>query len=58
MNDLNTFGDRIVELQNIKINLYPMSSQFSPSELYITPQCGTENIKIYLIIFQKLTELY
>jgi hypothetical protein len=40
MNDMNTFGDRIVELQNIKSNLYPMSSQFLPSELYITPQCG------------------
>jgi hypothetical protein len=35
-----------------------MSSQFSPSELYITPQCGEhQNIKIYLINFQKLTEV-
>jgi hypothetical protein len=36
-----------------------MSSQFSPSELYITPQCG-EHRKHQNILdkFSKLTELY
>jgi hypothetical protein len=57
---MNTFGDRIVEPKTLgKSNLYPMSSQFLPSELYITPQCGehrkTSNI-LLINFLQKLTE--
>ena len=38
--EIDTFGDRIVHLINIRHNLYPMSGQFSPHVLYLTPQCG------------------
>ena len=38
--DLETFGDKIVELTNLRSNLHPMSSEFEPHTLYLTPQCG------------------
>lgn len=38
--DLNTFGDSIADLRNIIYNLHPMSAQFEPHKLYLTPQCG------------------
>jgi hypothetical protein len=38
--DLETWGDRIVELINLSNNLHPMSGDFVPHKLYLTPQCG------------------
>jgi len=38
--DLETWGDRIVELCNLSSNLHPMSGDFVPHKLYLTPQCG------------------
>ena len=38
--DLETWGDRIAELCNVWENLHPMSAEFTPAKLYLTPQCG------------------
>jgi hypothetical protein len=58
-NDLETFGDKIAELINVKRNLYPMSSSFHPFELYTTPQCGEYEIhQILLEQFVKINKGY
>lgn len=38
--NLEAFGDRLAKLVNVSINLHPMSGQFAPHVLYLTPQCG------------------
>lgn len=38
--DIDTFGDDIVKLFNFYLNFHPMSAQFMPHTLYLTPQCG------------------
>lgn len=38
--DIDTFGDDIVKLYNFYGNFHPMSAQFMPHTLYLTPQCG------------------
>ena len=38
--NLNSFGDIMASLINVVRNLHPMSGQFSPHVLYLTPQCG------------------
>ena len=38
--DLEKFGDKIVQLISVSNNLHPMSGQFVPHVLYLTPQCG------------------
>lgn len=53
--DLDRFGDRIVQLLNISINLHPMSGQFSPHILYLTPQCGEH--KRHQVLLEKFAEI-
>ncbi len=38
--NLETYGDRIVNLINIRNNAHSMSGYFTPFVLYATPQCG------------------
>ena len=38
--NIEKFGDRLVHLINISHNLHPMSGQFCPHVLHLTPQCG------------------
>jgi hypothetical protein len=38
--DLDTFGDDLVKLYNFYDNFHPMSAEFRPHVLYMTPQCG------------------
>ena len=38
--NLDAYGDRIVDLINIRGNMHPMSGRFYPHVLYLTPQCG------------------
>lgn len=40
VNDMENFGCGLSELSNIRHNLYPMSGDFKPHQLYVTPQCG------------------
>lgn len=37
---IDTFGDDIVKLYNFYGNFHPMSGEFIPYVLYLTPQCG------------------
>ncbi len=53
--DLETFGDRLVELINLNQNLYPMSGQLSPHVLYLTPQCG--EYEAHQLILEKFAEI-
>lgn len=53
--NLDKFGDRIVALINMYKNLYPMSGQFSPHILYLTPQCG--EYKEHQVILEKFAEI-
>jgi len=53
--NLEKFGDRIVGLINISHNLHPMSGQFAPHVLYLTPQCG--EYKQHQIILEKFAEI-
>lgn len=38
--DFDSYGDRLVEMTNVSYNLHPMSGEFKPYEMYLTPQCG------------------
>jgi len=40
LENLDVFGDAIVGLIHVQQNLHPMSGQFYPHILYLTPQCG------------------
>lgn len=40
INNLSQFGKGLAELRTIRYNLHPMSGQFIPYTLYVTPQCG------------------
>ncbi len=53
--NLEIFGDKIVELINISHNLHPMSGEFKPHVLYLTPQCG--EYKLHQIILDKFSEI-
>ncbi len=53
--DLERFGDRIVQLINVNNNLHPMSGQFSPHVLYLTPQCG--EYRKHQVILEKFAEI-
>ncbi len=53
--DLETFGDSIAQLLNVKLNLYCMSGYFSPHKLYSTPQCG-EFVQ-HQILLEKFAEI-
>jgi len=57
--NLDTFGDKIVELSNIRKNLHCMSGRFYPRVLYLTPQCGEyENHQILLDKFAEINRSY
>jgi len=53
--NLEMFGDKIVHLINMIHNLYPMSGQFVPHVLYLTPQCG--EYKKHQSILEKFAEI-
>jgi hypothetical protein len=53
--NMEMFGDKIVELINISHNLHPMSGQFSPHVLYLTPQCG--EYEQHQLILDKFAEI-
>jgi len=53
--DLQRFGDRIAQLINVNQNLHPMSGQFSPHVLYLTPQCG--EYEMHQKILEKFAEI-
>ena len=55
LEDLDTYGDRIVELINMSHNMYFMSSRFEPHVLYITPQCG--EYKLHQNLLEKFAEI-
>jgi hypothetical protein len=38
--NFNQWGDRIVDLMQLVMNLHPMSHELLPHTLYLTPQCG------------------
>lgn len=59
MADLNTFGDALARLFNVRINLHPMSGQFHPNTLYLTPQCGEhERHQVILNRFAEINKSY
>lgn len=43
LENIEIFGDRIVQLTNIRHNMHAMSGRFHPHVLYLTPQCGEFN---------------
>jgi hypothetical protein len=53
--DMESFGDRIVHLINVRHNMHCMSGTFSPHQLYLTPQCGeyTE----HQVLLEKFAEI-
>jgi len=53
--NLDLFGDSLAQLYNIQINLHPMSGQFHPHELYLTPQCG--EYETHQKILEKFAEI-
>lgn len=53
--NLEVYGDRLAELINLSHNLHPMSGQFTPHVLYLTPQCG--EYKQHQIILEKFSEI-
>jgi hypothetical protein len=53
--EMDTYGDRIVQLLNVSKNLNPMSGRFSPHELYLTPQCG--DFRTHQILLEKFVEI-
>jgi len=53
--DLETWGDRIVELVNLHNNLHPMSGDLVPHKLYLTPQCG--EFREHQKILEKFAEI-
>ena len=57
--NINAFGDRIAQLINVSLNLYPMSGRFYPHILYLTPQCGEfERHQVLLEKFAEINKVY
>jgi hypothetical protein len=56
---MDTFGDNIVGLLNLTINMRCMSSRFEPHVLYLTPQCEEYEIhQKFLEEFTKINKSY
>ena len=53
--DLEKFGDKIIHLTLFYSNFHPMSAEFRPHVLYLTPQCGEH--KRHQEILEKFTEI-
>jgi hypothetical protein len=53
--NINVFGDSVAELCTLRRNLHPMSGQFLPHTLYLTPQCG--EFKEHQKLLEKFAEI-
>lgn len=55
VDNIEIIGDELVNLNQLKHNLYSFSQFFKPYQLYITPQCG--KFKEHQVILEKFCEI-
>jgi len=53
--DIRIYGNQFAELKTLSNNLHPMSGDFEPFKLYITPQCG--EYSHHQILLNKFAEI-